>query len=48
MGTVFYCKYRSQDIKVANVVAGDGSKLFQPTFNVIIDKKKDIENQHFF
>jgi hypothetical protein len=27
-------------IPVENVVAGYGSKLFQPTFNVIIDKKK--------
>jgi hypothetical protein len=46
MGAFFYCKYRNQDIKVENVVEGYGSKLFQPTFNVIIDKK-NIENQHF-
>ncbi len=46
MGAFFYCKYRNQDIKVENVVEGYGSKLFQPTLNVIIDKK-NIENQHF-
>jgi len=46
MGAIFYCKYRTQDIKVENVVARYRSKLFQPIFNVIIDKK-NIENQHF-
>jgi hypothetical protein len=46
MGAFFYCKYRTQHIKVENAVVGYGSKLFQPTLNVIIDKK-NIENQHF-
>jgi hypothetical protein len=46
MGPFFYCKYRTEDVKADNAVVGYGSKLFQSTFNVIIDKK-NIENQHF-
>ncbi len=46
MGAFFYCKYRTQHIKVENAVVGYGSKLFQPTLNLIIDKK-NIEYQHF-
>jgi hypothetical protein len=37
MGAFFYCKYTTHDIKFENAVEGYGSKLFQPTLNVIID-----------